>query len=162
MPATFVSASRLHGLVAATHTPFKPDGSLNLAIIEKQADHLLKNGVTLAFIGGTTGECHSLSLDDRRALAQRWCEVAHGTSLNVVVHVGSNCLADARVLAAQAQQLGAVAVSAHAPSYFKPHSLEALIACCADIAAAAPETPLDKVTATVTGCQFGARPPKHE
>ena len=141
MPATFVSASRLHGLVAATHTPFKPDGSLNLAIIEQQAAHLLKQGVTLAFIGGTTGECHSLSLDDRRALAQRWCEVARGTSLKVVVHVGSNCLADARVLAAQAQQLGAVAISALAPSYFKPTSLDALIACCADIAAAAPETP---------------------
>ena len=136
-----VSVSRLHGLVAATHTPFNPDGSLNLPIVEQQAAHLLKHGVTLAFIGGTTGECHSLSLDERRSLAQRWCEVARGTSLKVVVHVGSNCLADARVLAAQAQQLGAVAISALAPSYFKPHSLDALIACCADLAAAAPETP---------------------
>ena len=136
-----VSVSRLHGLVAATHTPFNPDGSLNLPIVEQQAAHLLKHGVTLAFIGGTTGECHSLSLDDRRALAERWCEVARGTALKIVVHVGSNCLADARALAAQAQQLGAVAISAHAPSYFKPHSLDALIACCADIAAAASETP---------------------
>lgn len=131
----------LHGLVAATHTPFTPDGSLNLAIVEKQAAHLLKNGVTTAFIGGSTGESHSLSLDERRTLAQRWSEVVHGTALRVVVHVGSNCLADARALAAQAQQLGAVAISALAPSYFKPRSLDALIACCADIAAAAPETP---------------------
>jgi N-acetylneuraminate lyase len=131
----------LHGLVAATHTPFTPDGSLNLAIVEKQAAHLLKNGVTTAFIGGSTGESHSLSLDERRALAQRWSEVARGTALKVVVHVGSNCLADARALAAQAQGIGAVAISALAPSYFKPRSLDALIACCADIAAAAPETP---------------------
>ncbi len=145
----------LHGLVAATHTPFKPDGSLHLGIVEQQAAHLLKNGVTLAFIGGSTGECHSLTLDERRALAQRWCEVARGTALKVIVHVGSNCLTDARVLAAQAQQLGAVAISALAPSYFKPRSLDALIACCADIAAAAPETPFYFYDIpALTGVQF--------
>lgn len=131
----------LYGLVAATHTPFKTDGSIHLDIIERQAAHLLQNGINRAFIGGSTGECHSLALDERRALAQRWCEVAHGTPLKIVVHVGANCLADARVLAVQAQQLGAVAISALTPSYFKPRSIETLVACCAEIAAAAPETP---------------------
>ena len=131
----------LHGLVAATHTPFHTDGSLNLPAVELQAAHLLKNDVTAAFIGGTTGESSSLTLDERLALTQRWAEVAKGTAMRVVVHVGSNCLADARTLAAQAQQLDAVAISALAPSYFKPRSVDALIACCADIAAAAPETP---------------------
>ena len=129
------------GLVAATHTPFHADGSLNLAVVEKQAAHLLANGVKFAFIGGTTGESASLTVEERRALAQRWSEVARGTELNVIVHVGSNCLADARALAAQAQTLGVVAISALAPSYFKPRSLDMLIACCADIAAVAPETP---------------------
>jgi len=133
--------SRLTGLVAAAHTPFAADGALNLAIVEKQAAHLLANNVTIAFIGGTTGECHSLTLDERRQLARRWIEVARGTSLKVVVHVGSNCLSDARALAVQAQGLGALAIAALAPSYFKPRNLDALIACCADIAAAAPETP---------------------
>lgn len=131
----------LHGLVAATHTPFHADGSLNLAVVETQAAHLLKNGVTTVFIGGSTGESSSLSLDERLALAQRWSEVAKGTALRVVVHVGSNALTDSRTLTAQAQQLGAVAISALAPSYFKPRSLDSLIACCAEIAAAAPETP---------------------
>lgn len=132
---------QLHGLVAATHTPFHADGSLNLAIVEKQAAHLHAGQVKFAFIGGTTGECSSLTLDERRALAQRWFEVVRGSELRIVVHVGSNCLADARMLAAQAQSLGAVAISALAPSYFKPRNIETLIACCADIAAAAPETP---------------------
>src|SRR6266540_2896583 len=131
----------LHGLVAAAHSPFHEDGSLNLAVVEKQAAHFLKSDVATIFICGTTGECYSLSLEERRALAKRWFEVARGTALKIVVHVGSNCLADARALAAQAQALGAVAISALAPSYFKPRSLDALIACCADIAGAAPETP---------------------
>jgi N-acetylneuraminate lyase len=131
----------LHGLVAATHTPFTPDGSLNLAAVERQAAHLLANDVTFAFIGGSTGECHSLTVDERRALAQGWSEVARGTPLKVIVHVGSNCLADARALATQAGQLGALAIAALAPSYFRPRDLDALIACCADIAGAAPRTP---------------------
>jgi N-acetylneuraminate lyase len=131
----------LHGLVAAAHSPFFEDGSLNLAAVEKQAAHFLQNNVATIFICGSTGECHSLSLEERRALAARWFEAARGTSLKIVVHVGSNCLADARALAAQAQALGAIAISALAPSYFKPRSLDTLIACCADIANAAPETP---------------------
>ena len=131
----------LAGLVAATHTPFHADGALNLAVVEKQASHLLANQIKFAFIGGTTGESASLTVEERRALAQRWCEVARDTELKVIVHVGANCIADARALAAQAQALGAAAISALAPSYFKPRTLDILIACCADIAAAAPETP---------------------
>ena len=131
----------LHGLITATHTPFHADGSLNLAAVEHQAAHLLKWNIATVFIGGTTGESSSLTLDERLALAQRWSEVARGTALRVVVHVGSNCLDDARTLAAHAEQTGAAAIAALAPSYFKPRSLDTLIACCARIAAAAPETP---------------------
>ncbi len=131
----------LTGLVAAAHTPFHQDGSLNVAVVEQQAAHLLAHNVTLVFIAGTTGESHSLSVAERQALAQRWREVTRGTALRVVVHVGSNCLADAKVLAAQAQQLGAAAIAALAPSYFKPRSLDALIDCLSEIAAAAPHTP---------------------
>lgn len=131
----------LHGLVVASHTPFHLDGSLNLDAVEQQAAHYLRTGVGTVFLGGTTGESSSLTLEERQALAQRWSEVAKGTALKLVVHVGTNCIADARKLAAQAEMLGAVAISALAPSYFKPRSLEVLIACCAEIAAAAPATP---------------------
>ena len=134
-------AQLIHGLVAATHTPFHADGSLHLDVVEKQAAHLLKDGVKFAFIGGTTGECSSLTVKERDLLAQRWCEATRGSELKVIVHVGANCLADARWLAAQAQQLGALAVSAFAPSYFKPGTVAALVDCMADIAAAAPELP---------------------
>ena len=131
----------LHGLVAATHTPFHPDGSLHLAAVEGQAAYLIERGVGCVFIGGSTGESHSLSLAERLELGQRWGEVARGRELRVVVPVGSNCLADSKVLAAQAADWGAAAISAMAPSYFKPRSLDLLIAGCAEIAAAAPETP---------------------
>lgn len=132
---------RLTGLVAAVHSPFAPDGSLDLAAVEQQADHLVRNRVATAFIAGSTGESHSLTADERRLLTQRWVEVARDRPLDVIVHVGSNCLADARMLAAHAQALGARAVAAISPSYFKPASLDALVDTCAEIAGAAPQTP---------------------
>jgi N-acetylneuraminate lyase len=131
----------LHGLVAAAHTPFHADGSLNLAAVERQALHLSSNRITTVFAGGSTGEYCSLTVEERRALAQRWIEVARGSALRVVIHVGSNCLTDARALAEQAQSLGAIAIAALAPSYFKPCSVDGLIACCAEIVSAAPEMP---------------------
>jgi N-acetylneuraminate lyase len=132
---------KIRGLVAATHTPFSADGRLNLDAVERQAEHLLRNGVNTVFIGGSTGESHSLTVEERRALAERWSAVVHGAAMRLIVHVGSNCLSDARSLAAQAQELHADAIAALSPSYFKPRSLDALVACCAEIASAAPETP---------------------
>ena len=136
-----IDTPKLTGLVAATHTPFAPDGSLNLAIVEKQAEHLLTHDVQAAFIGGTTGESHSLTLEERRRLTEHWTETARDTSLRVIVHVGGNCIEDCRTLAAQANRLGAFAIAALAPSYFKPRNVESLVDWCAAIAAAAPDTP---------------------
>jgi N-acetylneuraminate lyase len=132
---------QLRGLVAATHTPFRADGQLNLSAVEKQAEHLRRNGIKTVFIGGTTGESHSLTVEERLALAQQWSSVVRGSELQLVVHVGANCLADSRALAAQAQTLNASAIAALSPSYFKPKNVESLIACCKEIASAAPALP---------------------
>jgi N-acetylneuraminate lyase len=61
--------------------------------------------------------------------------------LKVVVHVGSHSLPDARELAAHAQEIGAAAVSALAPGYFKPAGVDDLVDFCAAVAAAAPKLP---------------------
>ncbi|NWG14355.1 MAG: dihydrodipicolinate synthase family protein [Acidobacteria bacterium] len=132
---------RINGLVAAVHTPFKPDGRLNLSAVERQAEHLRSNEIAAVFIAGSTGEGHSLTVEERRRLAERWMEVSAGNGLPVIVHVGANCLRDARTLAAHSERIGAFAISALAPSYFKPSTVEELIECCAEVAAGAPELP---------------------
>jgi N-acetylneuraminate lyase len=137
MPSPF----RLQGFVAAPFTPFHADGSLDLSAVVRHAAWLLQNQIAAAFINGTTGECHSLTLAERQALALRWMEVTRGTSLQVIVHVGSNCLADSEILARQAEALGAHGIAALSPSYFKPRSVADLVACATRIAAAAPATP---------------------
>ena len=56
---------RLTGLVAAPYTPFKADGSLNPAVIPNYSEHLLQTGVNGVFICGSTGEGHSLAVEER-------------------------------------------------------------------------------------------------
>jgi len=136
-----VNQPRLSGFLAAAHTPFHPDGGLDVSAVEKQAAHLLAHQVPGVFIMGTTGECHSLSREERLALIERWMAVTRNTVLPVVVHVGANCLGDAQALAAAAQQQGAAGIAALPPSYYKPADVSTLVACMAEIAAAAPKTP---------------------
>lgn len=136
-----MSAFTFHGLCPATHTPFHGDGRLNLDVVERQAAHLLARRIDRVFIGGTTGESASLTVAERLALGDRWAAVARATGIKVVVHVGAQCLADAAELAAQAQRNQASAVSMIAPSYFKPRTLDDLVASCAQVAAAAPGLP---------------------
>lgn len=133
-------SSRITGLIAAPFTPFHPDGQLNLRMIERQAAHLIASGVCGAFICGTTGESASLTIAERKLIAQRWVEVA-GSELAIIVHTGHNCLADSRELAAHAQQIGAHATAAVAPCYFKPARMPELVACCQQMASAAPKIP---------------------
>ena len=67
-------------------------------------------------------------------------EVA-GDSLQVALHVGSNCQADSIELATHAKQTGVTAVAAVAPSYFKPATVADLVEFLAPIAAAAGPLP---------------------
>lgn len=131
---------RLTGLIAATCTPMHEDGSLNLDRVPAMVDFLAWAGVAGLYICGSTGEGLSLSSDERRAVAEAFVREAKGR-LRTVVQVGHNALAEARDLASHAQSIGAEAISATAPSYFKVGSVEDLADCMAQIAAAAPETP---------------------
>lgn len=132
---------RLTGFIAATHTPFDEYGALNLAAIESQAEYLAGRKLTGVFIGGTTGESHSLTLDERLALTQRWMQVTKGSKLKVIVHVGANSQPDAIRLAADAQLHNAAGIAALAPSYFKPQNITQLLEFLAPIANAAPPLP---------------------
>lgn len=130
----------LTGLVAAPFTPFRSDESLNLDAIPRLASLLHRNGVRGAFICGTTGEGSSMTVAERKAVAEAW-RAAAPQGLAVIVHVGCLNLGDSRELAAHAQAIGADAVAAVSPSFFKPANAADLAAWCAAVAAAAPQLP---------------------
>lgn len=130
----------LHGLITATFTPMNNDGSLALDRIPAYAEFLGKNGIAGAFVNGTTGEGSSLTTTERKTVAEAWVAAAP-PELRVLIHVGHNSLEEARELAAHAQQIGASGFAALAPSFFKPGSVESLVATCEHIASAAPALP---------------------
>ncbi len=136
-----MSAFKFSGLCTATHTPFQADGSLNLEGVEHQAAFLRSHGITSVFIGGTTGESSSLTAGERAALNDRWAVVGPAAGIDVIVHVGANCLTEAAQLAAHAEKNQAKAISMISPSYFKPRTMADLVASCAMVAKAAPRTP---------------------
>jgi N-acetylneuraminate lyase len=131
----------LHELVAATHSPFHPDGSLAPEIVEVQAAFLSANGIRTVFITGTTGESHSLTRDERLLLFRAWAAAGPAHGLNVIAHVGSNSIEDAKAFVRSARELEFAAVASLAPSYFKPIGVEALVAWCRALAQEAPDLP---------------------
>jgi N-acetylneuraminate lyase len=131
---------RLTGLVAAAFTPMHPDGSLNPDQVGPVVDYLVDHGISAVYVCGSTGEGPLMTSEERRATAAAFVRAAAGR-LPVVVQVGHSSLAEARQLAAHAQQIGADAVSAVCPYYFRPESVEVLLDCLAEITAGAPGLP---------------------
>lgn len=127
-------------LSTAVFTPFDGDGGLALERVEAQAEALVRQGSPAAFVAGTAGEGASLSTSERKALVERWCEVAAGR-LDVLVHVGHTSLVEAQDLAWHAQESGAKGIAAVAPYFHRPGDVDALVAFCARIAEAAPRLP---------------------
>lgn len=131
---------RFDGLCAAVVTPFDQHGALRLEAVGPLVTHLLESGVRGLYVCGSTGEGVSLTSAERMAVAEAYVE-AVDHRVPVIIQVGHNSLSDARELAAHAQRIGADAMSATCPSYFKIDRLDVLVESVADIASSAPAVP---------------------
>jgi N-acetylneuraminate lyase len=132
--------STLHGLIAAPHTPFATNGDLDIKVIPQQAALLAHNGVSGAFVCGTTGEGYGMTIAERKQVAEVWRTETAG-ALKLVVHVGHSSLGESCDLARHAEKTGADAIATIAPSFFKPPGPVELVAWCQRIAEAAPTLP---------------------
>lgn len=131
---------RHEGLFAAVYTPFDHAGEVHVDCVGLMVDWLLRRHVSGLYVCGSTGEGMSLTGDERRRVAEAYVAAAGGR-VPVFIQVGHNSLHEARALAAHAQSIGATAVSATCPSYFKISSVRNLVDSMAVIAAGAPELP---------------------
>lgn len=125
-------------LIAAPHTPFRPDGSLDLPTIDRQAAHLRATGVTGVFVCGTTGEGLSLTDGERRAVVERWVQAG---GLPVIAHVGHPSQRAAAELARHAASAGVAGVACVPPFYYRPADEGACVGWLEPVAAAAPGVP---------------------
>ncbi|SEF87488.1 dihydrodipicolinate synthase family protein [Vibrio hangzhouensis] len=128
---------KLQGLIAAPHTPFDNNNHVNLSAIDDIAALLIEQGVTGAYVCGTTGEGIHCSVEERKAIAERWVKAADG-KLDLIVHTGALSIVDTLSLTEHAETLDILATSAIGPCFFKPGSVDDLVDYCAQIAAAAP------------------------
>jgi N-acetylneuraminate lyase len=132
----------LEGLIAAPFTPMDNKGSLNLSIIPGYYQMLKSNGVTGAFICGSTGEGVSLTLDEKKKVAEAWADATRGDKdFKVMTLLGGTCIQDCKTLALHAREIGLFAISFTAPFYFKPANVDVLAKICGEIASVVPGMP---------------------
>ncbi|XP_070122766.1 N-acetylneuraminate lyase isoform X7 [Equus caballus] len=124
---TLVSSSmaspkkKLQGLVAATITPMTEHGEINFSVIGQYVDYLVKEqGVKNIFVNGTTGEGLSLSISERRRVAEEWVTKGRNKLDQVVIHVGALSLKESQELAQHAAEIGADGIAVIAPFFLKP------------------------------------------
>ena len=67
----------LQGLISAPFTPFDSNGKLDVSLIPAYYAFLKRNGITGAFINGSTGEGVSTTLAEKKAVAQAWADCSN-------------------------------------------------------------------------------------
>ena len=121
-------------------TPFAPDGSVDLALAGRLADHLVRHGSDGLVLCGTTGESPTLSWAEQHALFAAVKEAVGGRAA-LLAGSGSNCTAEAVEATAEASALGADGALVVVPYYNRPPQ-EGLEAHFRAVAAAAPGLPV--------------------
>lgn len=127
-------------VLAAMVTPFADDGSVNYAVAEKLAVHLLENGNDGLVICGTTGESPSLTWDEEYQLFQVVKGAIAGKG-KIIAGTGSNSTQEAISATKKAQMLGLDGSLQVVPYYNKPPQ-EGLYQHFKAIADACPDIPI--------------------
>jgi 4-hydroxy-tetrahydrodipicolinate synthase len=107
------------GVGTALITPFKDDGALDEAALERFVDWQITEGVNFLVPCGTTGENPTLSADEHRRVVELTVRTANGR-VPVLAGAGSNSTARAVALATEAVELGADGILTITPYYNKP------------------------------------------
>jgi 4-hydroxy-tetrahydrodipicolinate synthase len=121
-------------------TPFNPDGSVNFALVEKLAVHLVENGTDTLVVCGTTGESPTLSWDEEFEMFRVVRQAVVGRA-KVIAGTGSNSTEEAIAATQKAATLGLDGSLQVVPYYNKPPQ-EGLYQHFRAIAEAAPSLPM--------------------
>lgn len=112
---------KYEGLIAAPFTPMDKEGKLNTSLIPEYYSFLQKNGVSGAFINGTTGEGVSLTMKEKQVSAETWAQcVRAGGKMRIINLVGGTCYEECIENAIHSKEAGVSAIAVLAPFYFKP------------------------------------------
>ena len=107
----------MRGVIVPLVTPFNEDYSIDVPALEEHVEFLQKAGVHGIFINATTGEFTSLSLEERKFLAEKGRELV--ASAFYLVGTASSSTSEVVELTRHAQDIGADYVVI-APPYYCP------------------------------------------
>ena len=109
---------KFEGIMPALVTPLNADESINTTVLAELLEDLLAQGVDGFYIGGATGEGLALRPAERRVLAEEAVRIV-GHRKPCIVQIASTDFSQAIELAKHAEAIGADAISATAPIFFK-------------------------------------------
>ena len=110
---------RFMGALTALVTPFQADGSLDLNAFRQLIDKQVAAGIDGLVVCGSTGEAHTLSVDERVELVRVCVEQVKGR-MPVIAGAGSSSTQTACDLQKQMKAVGADATLHVMPWYNKP------------------------------------------
>lgn len=109
----------IRGILPALLTPMSDDGArIDEAALRELVEFQIGRGVSGFFVCGGSGEGLLLTPEERRAVLAGVIEAARGR-VAIIAHIGALDTATAQGLAAHAAALGADAVAAVPPVYFR-------------------------------------------
>ncbi len=106
------------GIYPALMSTFGKDGAFDFAVLKKLVARLAAAGVRGFYVGGSSSELFSLTMDERKKIMALVREEA-GAERAVIAHVGAMNVDDAKELARHAKTVGCDAISAIPPFYGK-------------------------------------------
>ncbi|XP_075217246.1 N-acetylneuraminate lyase-like [Lycorma delicatula] len=131
------------GPLVPVFTPFyKDSGAVNIDVIPKYADYLAKAGIIAVLVNGTAGEGVSMTVEERKLVAEEWIKVAKIWNMIVMIQVGGTSLKEVQELAKHAENLNADAILCLPDLFFRPKSVKDLTHYLQFVSKAAPKTPL--------------------
>ena len=135
--------NKTEGLIAAPFTPINGNDEIMFDQIPAYFDFLVKNGVSGAFINGSTGEGVSLSQMEKTKITETWtAQKTDNSKLKIINLVGGTSYAECIEAAKHSQEVGVDAIAILAPYYFKPSNALQLAGFVAKIAETVPEMPV--------------------
>lgn len=130
--------AKYKGIFPAFYACYDSEGNVSTQATKDFVEYLIGKGVAGLYVGGSSGECIYLSVEERKQTLEAVMEVAKGR-IAIIAHVACNNTKDSRELARHAESLGVDAIAAIPPIYFRLPE-RAIAKYWNDISAAAPNT----------------------
>ena len=130
--------AKYKGIFPAFYACYDNDGNISTQATKNFVEYLIGKGVAGLYVGGSSGECIYLSVEERKQTLEAVMEVAKGR-IAIIAHVACNNTKDSQELARHAESLGVDAIAAIPPIYFRLPE-RAIAKYWNDISAAAPNT----------------------